>query len=462
MKKITTEIFAPHSENQRIVMEFLSQRDSVTRTMWVACGTKWGKTIGAIGGLAYAAPQIPNSTWRWVAPIYRQSKIGWKYLKQIWPGEPYVKYSVSDMTMMIPKRNIELQFWHGQNPEDLEGEGIMGQVKDECAKLKEQVHISGKTTMTMTGGRELNISTPRGRNWFYKGCMSAKEEMERAAFENRIPREIFLTAPTRDNIHIEQSVLDENKRILPARLYRQYFEAEFLDDGSVFPKLLIDNSIWKQEFERTGPTEFWIHPKHKELEVVAGADWAKVNDFTVVTVWSLNHNPRRMVGFLRFQGKRYTDQVVEVVRFLNKFKNCEMLYHDKTGVGQAIDDLLDKTDLIYEGVTFTNASKANMVNNTITLVEQNDVIFPWWPDLINEFENFEVITNDLGNMRYGAPDGENSHDDIVFSCCLGLEALRMYGNGEAEINFLEDLPNRKDLIVEQLIDDMDIDIDEGF
>jgi len=461
LMKVRTQIFEPHSPVQREIMEFLAQKNE-TRTMWVACGSKFGKTIGAIGGLAHAAPQINNTTWRWIAPIYRQSKIGWKYLQNIWPSEPYVSYQKADMTVTIPKKNIELQFWHGQNPEDLEGEGIMGQVKDECAKLKEQVHISGKTTMTMTGGRELNISTPRGRNWFYKGCMNALEEMERAKIEKRQPREVFLTAPTSANPHIKQHILDENRRILPVRLYRQYFEAEFLDDGEVFPKISIDGETWKEEFERTGPTEFWIHPKSKKMNVVAGCDWAKVRDFTVLTVWDMEHFPHRMVGFLRFQGKRYTHQVVDIVKFLNRFANCEMLYHDKTGVGEALDDLLDKTNLVYEGVTFTNSSKANMVNNAITSIEQEEVIFPLWPELIKEFDQFEVVTNELGNMRYAAPEGENSHDDIVFSCCLGLEALRHYGNTECEVNFLEDLPEKEDLIQEMLVDDMDIDPDEGF
>ena len=58
MKKIRTEIFAPHSDIQRQVMEFLADRDNPTRTMWVACGSKFGKTIGAAGSIAYAAPQI--------------------------------------------------------------------------------------------------------------------------------------------------------------------------------------------------------------------------------------------------------------------------------------------------------------------------------------------------------------------------------------------------------------------
>lgn len=460
--KVVTKVFSPHSPLQREVMMFLSGQGE-THTMWVACGSKWGKTLAASGGIALACPKFPNTTWRWIAPIYRQSKIAWKYINQIWPGAPYVLQQKTDMTMTIPSKNLELQFWHGQSPEDLEGEGITGQVKDEVAKMKEQVHISGRTTMTMTGGRELNISTPRGRNFFHKGCMRALEEMERAKFENRVPKEIFYTAPTINNPYIQQSILDENKRILPTRLYDQYFNAIFIDDGLVFPVPAIDTEVWKEEFERDGSTEYWIHPNAKNITVVAGCDWAKKQDFTVLTVWDTEARPFRMVGFLRYQGKRYTEQVVDVARFLRRFKECEILYHDKTGVGEALDDLLDRVPgLIYKGIVFTNSSKSAMVNNMITAMEQKEILFPWWEKLKKEFEIFEVTTTEIGNMRYQASEGENNHDDIVFSCCLGFSALREYSDRSFEVKFLEDLPEELDETENMLLDELDYDPEEGF
>jgi hypothetical protein len=462
MTKAVNQIFEPHSDIQRQIMEFLATEDE-TQMLWVACGTKFGKTLAACGGMALAAPKKRNTLWRIVAPIYRQTKISWKYISQIWPSEPYITKNKTDMTMHINGTNGELQFWHGQNPEDLEGEGVSGQVNDECAKLKEQVMSSTRTTVTRTRGKILNISTPRGRNWFYKGCMRAKEEMERAKREGRVPREIFLTAPTSANPHIPQESIDEAKRLLPDRLFRQYYLAEFVEDGSVFVKPKID-PWWKDEYLRDGSVESWIHPDASDITIVAGCDWAKKQDFTVLTCWDYSSFPFRCVGFLRFQGKRYTEQVVDVVRFLRNFKSVEILYHDKTGVGEAIDDILDQVPgLVYKGIVFSTQSKSYMVNDLITSMEKKEVVYPWWPELLSEFDSFEVDTTDLGTMRYRAAEG--SHDDIVFSCCLGIAACLENADRGFELQILEDL-KRPELIEgtweNYMYEMLDIDPEEGF
>lgn len=467
MSKVISKIFEPHSYSQQQIMEFLSTGD-VTQMMWVANGTKYGKTLAACGGISNAAPKTKSSLWRIVAPIYRQTKISWKYVSQILPGEPYVTKNKSDMTMHLNGSGTDIQFWHGQNPEDLEGEGVAGQVNDECAKLKEQIMSSTRTTITRTGGKVLNISTPRGRNWFYRGCMRAKEEMLRAKAENRIPREIFLTAPTSDNPFIPQASIDEAKRLLPDRLFRQYYLAEFVEDGQVFIKPEVDTEYWGVEYDQfaAGSVHSWIRPDAKDLNVVAGCDWAKKQDFTVLTVWDHSSFPFRCVGFLRFQGKRYTEQVVEVAKFLRQFGSLEMLYHDRTGVGEALDDMLAQVPgLIYEGKHFSTASKSYMVNDLMTAMERKEILFPWWKELMSEFDTFEVETTELGTMKYQGSEG--SHDDIVFSCCLGIAAAMVHCDKEFEVKILENLSLKRPELIEgtwenYIYETMDIDPEEGF
>jgi hypothetical protein len=461
--KVISKIFRPHSPKQRQIMEYLAG-SGPPFTMWVSCGTKFGKTIGACGGVGLAVPNNRGELSRIVAPIYKQVKISWKYLDQIWPGEPYVIKNKGNMEMYLPGVKSTLQFWHGQNPEDLEGEGVARQLNDECAKLRQQVFDSSRTTMTRTMGRMQNISTPRGRNWFFRGYTRALEEMERAAYEKRTPKEIALTATTAENPFVSQEAILEAKRLLPERLFRQYYLAEFLEDGMVFPAPVIDTEFWPVKFVVDGPVQSWMRGDYADLNVVAGCDWAKQRDFTVLTAWDYSKRPFRMVGFMRLQGMSYPDQVVEVVRFLRKYKSCEMLKHDKTGVGIALDDMLEKVpDLVYEGVTFSNATKAFMVNDLIMLMERREILFPWWQQLMDEFDNFEVQVSDIGNMIYKAADG--FHDDIVFSCALGMIACLHYADATFEAAFLEELPFVKpqiDTIEHYMLENLDIDPDEGF
>jgi len=119
--------------------------------------------------------------------------------------------------------------------------------------------------------------------------------------------------------------------------------------------------------------------------------------------------------------------------------------------------------LIYHGVVFTNASKALMVNNLITGMEQKNIHFPWWKSLIHEFDVYEVETNDLGRMMYSAPDGD--HDDIVSSCFLAYAAAEEYGSRDFEVKILEDLPSmefHRNSWENYMYEELDIDPDEGF
>ena len=464
MPKILTRIFAPHSPVQRELMYFLANPNPLPHTLWFAAGTKTGKTLGAAGGLCYAAPRKRGQIYRVVAPIYKQIRMSWRYCSQILPGKPWVEKLKSDYIMLFPKIQTEIQFWHGQSPEDLEGEGVNGQINDECSKLKAGVLSSSRTTRTLTRGKEVNISTPRGRNHFWKGCMRAKEEMNRAKREGRTPREIFLTAPTSANPFVPKESIEEARRLLPLRLFQQYYEAMFIADSQVIPELIIDRETWKAPFIQTGAVESWIHPDHANLVGVAGADWAKKNDYTVCSVLDHTKRPFKQIGFLRFHQKRYTEAVGEVVRFLRRFKEIETLYHDKTGVGEAVDDILYCVPgLVYNGVIFSNASKASMVNDYITGLERQEVIFADWAPQTHEHQIYEVETNNLGQMRYSHPEGE--HDDIVTADFLAYTAACEHSEDEFEIQFVEDLPGKKFAttpLENHILESLDIDPEEGF
>lgn len=407
--------------------------------IWVACGTKYGKTLSASAALVTAAPRKPQSLWRWVAPIYTQSQIGFNYCRRMLPGEPYVKARENSLILQFPSIDTRIQYFHGQHPESLEGEATAGNILDEAAKMKETVYAAVKTTTTVTRGIIIPISTPFGKNWFYKGCMAAKEEMARAKFEGRDPTKIFITARTIDNPKVSQAAIEEARRSLPDRLFRQYYLAEFVDDGNVFSGFR--KCLFGDALNLYGDNQSWFMPDCDEMTVVIGADWAKTVDWTVF--FAIELKTRRVVGYYRFHKKTYTEAIRQLMLFSRKFKEVEIVYHDKTGVGVAIDDQMAYTGLNYRGITFTQQSKSEMVNRLITAFEQTAIWIPRLPVLEAELDSFEVSTNALGNMSYSAPTGE--HDDSVCSLMLAHAALLQYGERDMTIRYLEDLPKDKKL-----------------
>ena len=435
-----TKILIPsgHSAKQRLIMNALSM--PYLSELFVSCGTKFGKSFGAAGGFVTKSLITPNEMGRWVAPIYSQAKIGFKYCKKFLPPEPHTKIDNSDLTIELLKIKTELEFKSGKFPEDLEGERVgVGYILDEAAKMKQEVYSSARTTVTQTRAPIVAISTPRGKNWFYTKCMEAKEEMEFCLRNHREPTRLFITARTIDNPFISPEAVLDAKRSLPDRLFRQYYLAEFIDDGAVFagyrdiikgPELIFD-----------GASQYWIDPDYQGGTVVVGADWAKIKDYTVFT--AIDVVTRKLVGFWRFHKTKYTEAIRKLVLFCSKFADVLVVRHDKTGLGNVIDDQLAYTNLPFEGITFTNPIKAEMVGQLITAIEQQMILFPNWSHLIDELESYEVHTNLIGTMSYGAVSGK--HDDIVSSLLLSHTALLQYSDSGFEVKFLEDLnkPQKK-------------------
>lgn len=405
--------------------------------LWVACGTKFGKSVGASVGISRGVLAMHGGLFRWVAPIYSQTKIGFKYCKKILPPEPYSDINKSDLSITIPTIDTRLEFKSGKYPEDLEGEGVHGYALDEAAKMQRQVYDSAKTTVSITRGPIVAFSTPRGKNWFHTKCMEAKDEMEWAIKRGQPPSKMFITAPSTANSMVSAEAVEDARRSLPERLFRQYYMAEFIDDGSVFAGYR--DCLFGEELPVEGAVQRWFDLEYSGGTVVVGADWAKTQDYTVFTAFDIVTH--RLVGFERFHKTKYTEAIRKLVLFCRHFADVLVVRHDKTGLGSVIDDQLAYTDLPFEGVVFTNANKAEMVGQLITSVEHRSLNLPWWPEMLNEFEAFEVQTNAIGTMVYGATPGK--HDDIISSLLLSHSALLQYSDSGADINFIDDLKKSK-------------------
>jgi hypothetical protein len=424
----------PHSKKQSLIIS--ACLDPEVLEIWVPCGTKFGKTASASMGVSSRLMIRKGSLGRWIAPIYSQAKIGFKYCRRILPTGPEIDINKSEPSITMIPNDMKVEFKSGVNPEDLEGEATDFNILDEASKMSQQVYDSVKTTTTVTRGLIAGFSTPRGKNWFYTKCMLAKERMEHDIRRGRKPTHLFITAPSSENPYVTTEAVEEARRSLPDRLFRQYFLAEFLDDGAVFvgyqdcvekgPPLLFD-----------GRHQKWYHQDAEHAPVVVGADWAKTHDRTVF--WAIDLRTRRTVGFQRFYKTPYTEAIRKLQLFCKKFHDVVAVLHDKTGLGQVIDDYLAQTELPYQGVTFTPQSKTSMVTQLITGIEQQDLWIPNWQEALGELDAYEVKTTLAGNMTYSAPTGK--HDDIVCAMMLAYTALLQYGDVGMEIQYTDESPS---------------------
>lgn len=439
---VTIDLPPPHSEIQRRIMQSFLDPNGPSE-VYVSCGTKFGKTLGCSVALGAVMPRHPKTTWRWVAPYYSQSIIGYDNLRAILPKQ-YTKARKSNMQIEMPSIESVCKFTHSQNAEQLEGHQIHGYVIDEAAKVGEQVYYSCRTTVTRTRsvgmGKFLVPSTPVGRNWFYRMCMEAQNEMELAKLNNRRAESIFFTAPTSANPFISPQVIEDAKIRLPDRLFRQYYLAEWLDESSTFTNVI--ECLFGQPFElAVGTYAAWFDKKASECSVVIGADWArgkeKSGDSTVYIAIDYEASPAKVVGILKIKGLSYTEQIKHLLRFTKAFNECFKIAHDKTGVGIALDDQLELTGLVYEGKHFSRQSKSEMVCNLITAFEQRRISIPNCSDLKSELDSFEMEVTEQGHMKFQAAQG--SHDDMVCALLLAWNLARRYADMEVEFRTMSDL-----------------------
>jgi len=467
-KVITIDLPSAHSAKQRQIMNFFVDPDG-PEELYVASGTKFGKTLACSAAIAAAVPTFPNTQWRWIAPFYSQSQIGFDNIRKILPND-YIKARKSQMRIEMKHIGSYIDFTHAQNALQIEGHQIHGYVFDEGSKIDESIFYSARTTVTKTRsigmGRFIVPSTPLGRNHFYKLCMEAKNEMELAAINKRKPKKVFITAATHDNPFISKEVIATAKLALPERLFRQYYLSEFLQESSTFGD--VRDCLYGGEFElKKGPIALWLSEDAKNKFVTIGADWARgrknTDDDTVFTAIDYESKPVKVVGLLRLKGLNYTEQIAQLVKFTRQFAEATIIEHDKTGVGIAIDDQLALTNLVYKGRSFNNHSKPEMVCVLITAFEQAKIHIPRCKDLMGQLDDFEMILNENGTMKFQAAQG--CHDDFVTSLMLAYNAARRYSDSDFDIMNIRDDDNEKSFMesyYDNLLDDEDYDPLDGW
>lgn len=425
----------PHSKKQQLIMN--ATRIEGLTEIWVACGTKFGKTMAGVGSYCSLFPRLNDGIIRHIAPVYTQSLVGMRYAQKFLPGKPHIKPNISGMPSIKwadERKHSRIEFRNGQDPESLEGDGTIFNLLDEGSKMKRQVYDSTRTTVTQTRGLIASTSTPRGKNWWYACCMNAKAEMEWCMANDKPLSKIFITAQTHENPYVTKESIEEARKNLPDRLFRQYFLAEFVDAGEVFP--FFKDAVYGHQLVFQYESQVWFHANAaEEDQVVVGCDWGKQDDYCVFTAWAAQS--KLMIGFMRFRGIDYISAIKNLIWFCDKYKQLLIVKHDKTGLGNVMDDALANTNLPYEGVTFTMKSKSAMINSMMLAFQRHDVKIPNWPAMIEELDSFEVQVNEIGNMKYSAPSG--FHDDIVCSMFLGWFGVEEYAPTKMEVVSLDEL-----------------------
>ena len=392
MPTLDVTLPALHTSQRKVV-------DSDARFRVLACGRRWGKTrLGS--ALCIETALMGGRAW-WVAPSYPMSTVGWRLIHRLGIQIPGAEIRKVDRMIMLPGGG-EVKVRSADNPDSLRGEGLDFAVLDECAFTKEPAWVEAiRPALSDRQGKAMFISTPKGRNWFWRLWQRCQDKTDDEWQGWQLP--------TSDNPYIPDSEIEAARASLPERIYRQEYLAEFIDDaGGVFQRVM--ESATAEPIEQGEPGKHYI----------TGADWGRQNDFTVFAV--MDAQTKRMVYMERFTQIDYNIQASRLKAVHGRFPGH--IVAEYNAMGGPIVERLQMEGLPIQGFVTTGGktgTKEQIIRGLESAFSNGDIAILNDPVLIGELQAYEQEQLPAGGWKFGAPEG--MHDDTVMALALAWSAL---------------------------------------
>lgn len=391
-------------------------------------GRRWGKTeTGAHEAIMHALAKDHQMVW-WVANSANSLIRGYRKVLEQLPPALLTKAPPSELanTKILQLRNgSKIEFYtagsagasaSGKDSTALVGEGVNFLVVDEAAKIGEMVwyqHL--RPTLSDKGGRALIISTPQGRDWFWK--LWKRGQLPGADYAS-------WHFTSYDNPTIPDSEVEEARETLPDIVFRQEYLAEFVANAaSIF--LLPEDQIVSALADPAG----WV---------TLGIDLGKKEDFTVLS--GVNTQTRRPCLYDRWGAIRWPDQQERIIEHLavldeNPAVEGYTAAIDSTGVGDVMYDFLEEEGIDVVPINFAGGAggrqKERMVRLLAANIEQGEAFV--LEDALDEFESYEYQITDAGRWKFEAATGHDDKVDakllenwaVVHEAPAGAESIRV-------------------------------------
>lgn len=349
----------------------------------------------------------------WIVPTYKNSRPIWRFaLQLLYTARRSVRISESDRTIDFPGGG-SLGVYTADNPVSILGEWFDLVIVEEAARIREDVFSETiMPTLADRDGRAILISTPRGRNWFWREYLRGLSRSADYASFN---------APTSDNPmpQIQKAYRLARDRV-PPRTFKQEWDAEFLTDGAFFENVDIVCCLEEPESPDA-------HAKHT---IVMGIDWGKTIDKSVALCFCCECS--RAVDWYVKNGASYIDQREKIIALAKKW-NISAALPERNSIGEPNIEMLREADVPIAigsdgrpGFFTSSSTKARMIERLENELAQKSIKLP--KAAAEEFAAFEIDQRDVGPAKYGAPEGEN--DDWVlaagFAVWLASMSLQIF------------------------------------
>lgn len=159
-------------------------------------------------------------------------------------------------------------------------------------------------------------------------------------------------------------------------------------------------------------------PDHTDGLCATGADWAKEQDYTVITTVCFRCRPAHVAAFKRMRRRSWGTMEAELHYRMRRYGGRAL--HDKTGVGNRVDDNVKD---VAGGFLFVGAKRTGLLTDYIAQgCEQGGLVYPMISSVFTE--HLYASSEDV----YGG--GKSHHlPDTIAAGALAWRAGRQYRRG---------------------------------
>jgi phage terminase large subunit-like protein len=208
--------------------------------------------------------------------------------------------------------------------------------------------------------------------------------------------------PTRANPLIDAAEIEAARELLPERVFRAEYLAEFLEDGGgVFRRV---------EAAATAEPEAGPEPGER---IVLGVDWGRDQDFTCIAVLSADR--RRMLALDRFNEIGWSLQRGRLAALANRWQP-DAIWAEANSIGGPNIEALQNEGLPVIPFTMTAVSKGPLIEGLALALERGELAILPDPVLLGELQTYRLERLESGRFRYSAPPGQ--HDDTIIALAL--------------------------------------------
>jgi len=252
-------------------------------------------------------------------------------------------------------------------------------------------------------GRLDLVSTPNGRNWFYRRA--------REIIEGKRPG-YFQSGDSRENPHVSRAYLDERVRYFSESRLKQNIMGQFVDaGGEILPGACVDAAlaVGAQSASAAGrPGTFYI----------SGWDLARKRTATVGITAAVSGGVARVIALERLRG---LDWAIVLERIRQRQASYPgRLVIDATGLGDVVVEQL--REYRPEPVIFTPAVKAELLTNVELMHATGRIGYERW-ELSDGPGRVWSLEDELRQARWD----DNNECDALMALALALWPLRKRG-----------------------------------